>query len=56
MPTLAEAVTQAHQLLGAGRFAEAEAIYRQLLRAVPNESALWHEMGLLQLHLGRPAD
>ncbi|HEX4793451.1 MAG TPA: tetratricopeptide repeat protein [Humisphaera sp.] len=46
------AATQHHR---AGRLAEAEAIYRDLLSRNPNQPDLLHMIGVLALHRGEPA-
>ncbi len=54
MATFDEALQQARQLHSVGEFAQAEAIYRQLLEAAPQAGQLWHELGLVQLQAQRP--
>ncbi len=53
MATFDEALNEARRRLQAGRLAEAEPIYQQLLAAAPQAAPLWHEAGLLQLQAGR---
>jgi len=40
----------------AGRLAEAEAVYRAVLKAAPDEPAAKHNLGLIALHSGREAE
>jgi tetratricopeptide (TPR) repeat protein len=52
LPTVAEILNVARQALSEGRYAEAEAIYRQLVAAVPQMPDGWHELGVAQLQGG----
>jgi tetratricopeptide (TPR) repeat protein len=54
LATFDEALQRARQWLSAGDFAQAEAIYRQLLEAAPQAGQLWHELGLVQMQAQRP--
>jgi len=47
---------QGQQLHMAGRLAEAEAIYRQVIAAMPRHADALHAIGALALQAGRPAD
>ncbi len=47
---------QALRLHRAGRLAEAEQFYRQILAAVPNHADSLHMLGVLALQSGRPAE
>jgi tetratricopeptide (TPR) repeat protein len=53
LATFAEALNHARQALSAGRFADAEAVYQQLVAAVPQLPDPWHELGIAQLQSGR---
>ena len=53
LPTLGEILQRARQSLASGRLAEAEPIYRQLAAAAPRVPEVWHELGLVLLHMGR---
>jgi predicted O-linked N-acetylglucosamine transferase (SPINDLY family) len=53
MPTIAEALAVALQHHQAGRFPEAEALYRQILEAEPNHAEALHLVGLLAHHMGQ---
>jgi Flp pilus assembly protein TadD len=46
---------QGQQLHGAGRLAEAEQIYRQVIAAMPRHAEALHALGALALQAGRPA-
>ncbi|HEY5313156.1 MAG TPA: tetratricopeptide repeat protein, partial [Pirellulales bacterium] len=54
MATVTEALDLALKHHQAGRLAEAERIYRQILAAVPNQPDAWHRLGLLACHAGNP--
>jgi Flp pilus assembly protein TadD len=47
MVPLEQALKMARLASQAGRFEEAEHVYRQILRAVPNEAFVWNELGLV---------
>jgi tetratricopeptide (TPR) repeat protein len=55
LPTVAEVLNVARQALSAGRYAEAESIYQQLVAAVPQMPDGWHELGVAQLQGGNSA-
>ncbi len=52
MPTIAEALAIALEHQRAGRLREAEAIYRQILAADPNQPDAWHLLGLIACQVG----
>jgi protein O-GlcNAc transferase len=52
MPTVAEAFAMAVQQHQAGKLAEAEQLYRQILQADPNHADAWHLLGLLASQVG----
>jgi tetratricopeptide (TPR) repeat protein len=54
LATLEEAWNYARQALAAGRFDEAEPVYKQMLAAAPQLPDLWHEMGLVLFQTARP--
>ena len=51
--TIQEALQAAFQHHQAGRFAQAEAIYRQILAAQPGNADAWHHLGQLAHQVGR---
>lgn len=51
--TPAEAMLLAERHKSAGRLAEAEAILRQILAAVPDHHAAWHLLGLIAYEVGK---
>ncbi len=53
MAKIAEAMSVAIQHHQAGRFQQAEAIYRQILAADPNHADAWHLLGMLTFQSGR---
>jgi predicted O-linked N-acetylglucosamine transferase (SPINDLY family) len=53
MPTIPEAIQTAMQHHQAGRLQEAEALYRQILQAQPDNADALHFLGLLAHHVGR---
>ncbi|EDY19541.1 Tetratricopeptide TPR_2 repeat protein [Chthoniobacter flavus Ellin428] len=55
MATVQEALHLADQHLYAGRLAEAEAIYRQILGVQPNHVGVLHNLGLIAVQTGRLA-
>lgn len=56
MPTITEALETAVEHHQAGRLTEAENIYRQILRADPNEPNALYLLGTLAHQVGHPAD
>jgi predicted O-linked N-acetylglucosamine transferase (SPINDLY family) len=54
LATVTEALDLALKHHQAGRLAEAERIYRQILAAMPNQPDAWHRLGLLACHAGNP--
>lgn len=56
MVSLPEALELARGASRAGEFARAESIYRQILQALPDEAALWHELALVLHAAGRSAE
>jgi len=55
MATVQQALHLADQHLYAGRLAEAEAIYRQILGIQPNHVGILHNLGLIAMQTGRVA-
>lgn len=55
-PASDQALAQAMQHHNAGRLAEAEAIYRQVLQAIPNHPVALHYLGLLAFQSGHRDD
>lgn len=53
MPTISEALSLAVEHHQAGRLAEAEPLYRQVLAAEPNRPGVWRLLGLLAHQTGR---
>jgi predicted O-linked N-acetylglucosamine transferase (SPINDLY family) len=53
MPTIPETIQAAFQHYQAGRLAEAETLYRQVLQAQPDNSDALHLLGLIAHHIGR---
>ena len=51
--TIQQAFDLALQHLGAGRLAEAEAIYRQILAQEPNHAGSLHNLGVIANQTGR---
>jgi tetratricopeptide (TPR) repeat protein len=56
MATKADALAQAMDHHRAGRLAQAEELYRQLLQAGPSDADVWCYLGTAQLGLNKPAD
>ena len=54
MATIAEALSLALQHHQAGRLQDAEALYRQILQAEPNQPDALHLLGLIAHQVGRP--
>ena len=54
MPTLAESLALAVQHHQAGRLAQAEQLYRQILAANPNQAQAWHLLGVVAQQVGQP--
>ncbi|MBI3838475.1 MAG: glycosyltransferase family protein [Planctomycetia bacterium] len=54
MASAIESLQAALRFQQAGRFVEAERLYRQMLLANPRDCEALHGLGLLALHLGRP--
>ena len=52
MTTFGEALQQARQLLGAGKYADARYIYVKLVEAAPEAADAWHELGITHLRAG----
>lgn len=55
MATIQEALDLAWQHQQAGKLAEAEHVYRQILAAVPNQADAWHRLGILAMQAHNPA-
>lgn len=53
MPTISEALAIAVQHHQAGRLAEAEQVYRQVLAIKPNQPTAWHLLGVIAHQVGR---
>jgi tetratricopeptide (TPR) repeat protein len=56
MPTIEERLTTAVRLQAVGRIAEAERIYRDVLREEPRQAHAMHFLGLIANQVGRQAD
>jgi predicted O-linked N-acetylglucosamine transferase (SPINDLY family) len=56
MATIGEMLNIAIADHQAGRYAEAESIYRQILSQVPQHSDVWHLLGVLAYQVGKPAE
>jgi Flp pilus assembly protein TadD len=56
LPTVAETRAQAQDHVAAGRWNEAESIYRLLVSQFPDAADAWGWLGLFYLDAGRPAD
>ena len=56
MPTIYEAFEQALSLHRAGRLAEAEAVYREIVSRAPGHADALHMLGMVALESGRPQE